>query len=83
MKDFIEVEKEEVLSMVAEGIEIRAIILSDAETLTRGMSSAMKEQIIRLTTSRSIQDIIDVTKQENAVFYMVKPVATSQQEGEI
>ncbi len=70
MKNFLEINKDEVLAMVAEGTEVRAVILSDQEVLTKGMNSSMKEQIIRLTTKRSIQEVNDVISQENVVFYI-------------
>lgn len=72
MKDFTEIGKEEVIQMVASGIEVRAIILAGQEGVTKGLNSSMKEQIIRLTTSKTIQDINDVIAHENTVFYIKK-----------
>lgn len=71
MKDYTELKKEDVLKTVAEGTIVYAIVLSLQNSITKSPGYIGKG-IYDLGTDRSVQNINDIIKNENAVFYVRK-----------
>lgn len=69
MKEFKEVPKDEVISELKKGKEVRAVILTCSSHIVKG-GDYIKEGVYQLNCRMAIADIARYEREENVAFYV-------------